>query len=275
MNSLFKTQTGAAAAFNIFNAETVDAVIRAAIKQNRATYIQVSASTVIHFGVAATAKMIESYIPKSNRDLFRIHLDHCLDITLIKQCIESGWDSVMIDASMKPINENIEITKTVVNIAHANGVLVEGELGAVGGAEDGFDSYGSEEAMVELLEVKRYVEETGVDLLAVGIGNRHGHYAEAKADAPLDIGKLEEVYDIVGGLPLVLHGGTGVPEQQIRGAIKNGVKKINISTELKEGFFEGFQKHFNENKLHSIDKYLAAQRNLMEGLVVEKLNQFK
>jgi len=159
----FEKQKGAAAAFNIFNTEGVLAVVEAAIEQQRAVYIQTSASTVKHFGVERTARMIESMISAENRGLFRIHLDHCLDLDLISQCIDAGWDSVMIDASMKSIDENIRLTREVVKMAHLQGCLVEGELGAVGGEEDGFDAYASEDAMVELSEVRRFVDETGVD----------------------------------------------------------------------------------------------------------------
>lgn len=271
----FTDQVGASAAFNIFNAESVDAVVRAAVLAERATYIQTSASTVKHYGAEATFKMIHSFIPSDRRSLFRIHLDHCLDLSLIEECIEAGWDSVMLDASMKPLDENIKLTRAVVDIAHPRGVLVEGELGAVGGAEDGFDSYASEDAMVELSEVVRYVAETEVDLLAVGIGNRHGHYEAAQKDAPLDIARLKEVFQLVPGVSLVLHGGTGVPDHQIRSAIDNGVKKINISTELKESFLDASGAHLEGKNLHAINEYLDRLREEMMLMALTKINQFK
>lgn len=273
--SVFDKQCGAAAAFNIFNAESAEAVVRAALSSGRGVYIQTSVSTVKHFGAVATSRMINSFIPDGQRDLFRIHLDHCLDLDMIQGCIDAGWDSVMIDASMKPLDENIGLTRAVVDMAHSAGVLVEGELGAVGGEEDGFDAYASEEAMVELGEVKRFVEETGVDLLAVGVGNRHGHYEVAKKDDPLDIGKLREVFELVPDVSLVLHGGTGVPDHQIRAAIDNGVKKINISTELKESFLAGVREHCEGDHVHAMNRYLETLRGGMMSMALSKINQFK
>lgn len=155
------------------------------------------------------------------------HLDHSSSVELCKQAVDSGYMSVMIDASMEPLEENIRKTREVVEYAHARGVLVEAEIGRIlGRNEEG--TYGGDNYLVRTADAVEMAERTGVDSLAVGIGTAHGFYRE---EPHIDLQRLKEVNAAVH-VPLVLHGGTGVPEEIVRACIENGMAKVNVGTQL-------------------------------------------
>lgn len=224
----------AAIAFNVFNAETVLGVVAAVQESGAAAYLQTSAATVKVYGAAALAGMINALIPADSRRRILLHLDHCDANNIFRDCLEAGWDSVMIDASSRPLAENIRRTREVVVMAKDFGALAEGEIGVVGGDEDGFESYASVGARPARDEVLRFIDETGADLIAVGVGTKHGQYEQpCEVDQPL----LEAVHRARPGAALVLHGGSGIPEDQLRASVqRGGIRKINISTEIKDAW---------------------------------------
>jgi fructose-bisphosphate aldolase class II len=170
-----------------------------------------------------------------------VHLDHGTFDGAFK-ALDAGFTSIMFDGSHYPFEENLEKTKKVVEACHAVGVSVEAEVGAIGGEEDGVIGSGE----IADPEECRLIAETGVDMFAAGIGNIHGKYPDNWKG--LDFEVLAEVQKVTGGIPLVLHGGTGIPEGMIRQAIKLGVSKINVNTELQLAFAAATRKYIEEGK---------------------------
>jgi fructose-bisphosphate aldolase class II len=257
-------------AFNIFNYETIRGVAEAASAENQCIFMQTSASIVKYWSPEKLFELISLATCDLNRDLFKIHLDHCLDIQLIDRCIHAGWDSVMMDASHLPLEENIHLTKEVVEKAHARNIIAEGELGQIGGDEDG--SHGNDDDKIKVDEVVQYVRETKVDFLAVGIGNKHGHYT--KAEDVLDFDLLEEIHNIVPDQPLVLHGGSGLSDHDILRAIEFGIKKINISTEIKECYSTSFEKYIKSHKNFNFVELSKCTIEVIKQLVIKKIKLF-
>ena len=224
----------AAIAFNVFNAETILGVAAAVQESGAAAFLQTSAATVKTYGAAPLAGMINALIPADVRGRILLHLDHCESDVLLRDCLQAGWDSIMIDASSRPLAENIRRTRQIVAMAREFGALVEGEIGMVGGDEDGFESYASADARPAPDEVLRFMDETGADLIAVGVGTKHGHYEQP---CEVDQALLEAVHRARPDAALVLHGGSGIPEDQLRAAVqRGGIRKINISTEIKDSW---------------------------------------
>lgn len=219
-------------AFNISNLETLKAIMAAAEAKRSPVILAIAEGSISYaglpyiFNLAKTAAEI-SDIPVA------IHLDHGRTVELAEKCLEIGFNSLMIDASEYDYSKNVEITKKVVDLAHAKNVSVEGEIGRLG--EDKTQFSNPE-------EVKKFVEETGVDFVAVGVGTRHGWTPEEKIDLDL----LSEIHQAVS-IPLVLHGASGAKDDDIRRAISKGVAKINIHTEIRRAFIEGIKKGLAEN----------------------------
>lgn len=180
-------------------------------------------------------------------DYVYFHLDHCTDIDFIKYCVDSGFDSVMYDGSAFDIDVNIINSKELKKHASHKGCLLEGELGKVSGVEDGFGAEGSSYA--EISEIQRYVEETQIDLMALGIGNAHGFYENLEG---LNMNILKEASQLLSKNQLfVLHGGTGLPDEIIREAIGYGVVKINLSTQIKKRTLEIMKDYVSKNDLYN------------------------
>lgn len=258
-------------AFNVFNVETIQGVVEAIVGIEGLAYVQTSASTVKTYGAKALAGVFESLVPGEHRDRFCFHLDHCLDLELIEECVRAGWDSVMIDASSLPLDENISRTKEVVAMAHAAGVFVEGEVGEVRGVEDGFDPAESgSHPKVTVDDVATFVAQTGVDLMAVGVGTQHGFYQDGPPVIDMDL--LRAVHRRCPEVPLVLHGGSGIPMEQIRETVRSGVRKINVSTEIKAAYLEASARHFDGadryNVIAGLKAGVAAVRQVVEDKAV-------
>lgn len=229
-------------AFNIFNAEGALALRLASDATGLRAFLQTSASFVKAWGAERLGGVLRSIAGPRGESRLTIHLDHCSDLALIGACIRAGWDSVMIDASALPLEENIRATRAVVDLARPAGVLVEGEIGYVGGPEDDFSAGGSPER-VRAEDAVRFATESGIDLLAVGVGTSHGHYA---AGVKVDVDLLEEVHQLLPEMPLVLHGGSGIPEDQVGDSVRRGgVRKINISTDIKESWNHAIRAHLD------------------------------
>ena len=190
---------------------------------------------------------IDYIVGKYSNDFIYFHLDHCTDIDFIKFCVDSGFDSVMYDGSAFDIEQNILNSIEVRQYALNKGCLVEGELGKVSGVEDGFGDEGSSYAEIE--EIQRYVHETKIDLMALGIGNAHGFYDSLDG---LKMNILKEAREKLDHNQLfVLHGGTGLSEEIIREAIGYGVVKINISTQIKKKTMEIMETYVLKNQLYN------------------------
>lgn len=260
----------AVGAFNIHNLETLKAVVKAAYEMRSPLILQTTPGTIKHAGedyIAAMAKVAsEKYdIP------IALHLDHGNSFDLVVKCIRAGYTSVMIDGSMLSYEQNVELTKKVVEVAHAAGVTVEAELGSIVGVED--DMYVKEDksAFTDPEMAADFVEKTGVDSLAIAIGTAHGMY---KGEVKLDFERLKEIASLVD-IPLVLHGASGVPDELVKKAIALGICKLNISTELKIPFANAIKEVFKNNPDESDPrKFLAPGERAIEEVVKEKIKLF-
>lgn len=243
-------------AFNLQNFYQLEACVLTASKLKVPVIIQFSERFLRFLNDKYS---LEYIIKRYKTDYTYFHLDHCIDLDFIKFCIDSGFDSVMYDGSAFAIDENIKNTLIIKEYAEKAGCLVEGELGKVSGVEDGFGEEGSSYA--EIMEIIRYVKETKIDLMALGIGNAHGFYENLDG---IDISILKDASNQLEANQLfVLHGGTGLPENVIREAISLGVVKINISTQLKKETMDLIKEFANNNKLYNEISY---HENMVEGL---------
>ena len=226
---LKKAEAGgyAVGAFNCNNMEIVQAIIAAAEAENAPVIMQASQGAIKYAGIDYIVAMANLAAERS-RVPVALHLDHGTSFAQVMQCIRAGFSSVMIDGSKLPLEENIALTRQVLAVARAVGVSVEAELGKIGGTEDDISVADWEAMLTDPEEARYFVEQTGVDSLAIAIGTAHGLY---NTEPHLDLELLAEIRRRVE-IPLVLHGGTGLSEEQFRAAIAGGISKINIFTDL-------------------------------------------
>lgn len=231
------------AQININNLEWTKAVLEVSQELNSPVILGVSEGAGKYMGGYKTVVgMVKGMLEELNITVpVSIHLDHGGYDACIK-CIEAGFPSIMYDGSHDSIEENLKKTKEIVEMAHAKGITVEAEVGAIGGEEDGKLAAGECADPEECREIA----ETGIDLLAAGIGNIHGKYPENWAG--LSFETLEAVRKATGHLPLVLHGGTGIPEDMVKKSIDMGVCKINVNTECQLAFTAEVRKYIEEGK---------------------------
>ena len=224
-------------AFNIVDWVTMDAVLAAADLTRSPVIVQVSVKTVKVMGARVIQKMFEEMAARVSVPT-ALHLDHCPDRAIIEECIAAGWNSVLFDASKLSYEDNMVQTKAVVELAHRQGVAVEGELEAVKGVEDGVgDEYGS--AVVALDKAVAFIRETGIDSFAPAIGTAHGLY---KGTPRINFDRVSEIV-AAEPIPLVVHGGTGLSDETFRELIRRGAPKVNISTQLKITFADSFREY--------------------------------
>lgn len=237
-----KAEHYAVGQFNINNLEWTQAVLTAAKENNSPVILGVSEGAGKYMGgpkvvaamVSALLETMDVTVPVA------LHLDHGSSFETCKEAIDAGFSSVMIDGSHDPIDDNIELTKKVVEYAHANGASVEAEVGTVGGEEDGVVG-GVQYADLE--ECKRMVTEAKVDALAAALGSVHGTY---DGEPQLGFDEMEAISEATGA-PLVLHGGSGIPERQVKMAIDRGHAKINVNTELQQQWTKAVRENLNSN----------------------------
>lgn len=232
----------AIAHFNTNNLEWTRAILEACEEKQTAVMIASSEGAAKYMG---GFKVVANLVRTMHDELgitvpVAIHLDHG-SYEGAKTCIEAGFTSVMFDGSSLPLEENLEKTREIVDLAHSKGISVEAEVGGIGGEEDGVTSEGE---LADVEECKK-LSETGIDFLAAGIGNIHGVYPEDWKGLNFD--RLKEVSDAVK-MPIVLHGGTGIPEEQIKKAIELGVSKINVNTECQLAFAKATREYIEEGK---------------------------
>ena len=219
----------AVAALNFYNAETLRAHIDAARAAGASIILQTTESTINYLGIRLAVAMAGAAAEEVGLPL-ALHLDHGASYELAARCVEAGYTSVMIDGSKLPFAENCALTRRVADMAHAAGVSVEGELGHVAHNDEADDI---SRFFTRPGDAAEFVRETGVDALAVAVGTAHGFY---KGEVRLDFDRLREIRAAAGGAALVLHGGSGVPDELLRRAVRCGIAKINFGTELKDAF---------------------------------------
>jgi fructose-bisphosphate aldolase class II len=251
----------AVGAFNIVNELTARAVVKVCEQARAPVILQTSTATVKQIGVKSLIGFLRSIA--ENTDIpVSVHLDHCKDLALCRECIDAGWPSIMIDASHLPLAENIAQTREIVLYAAGKGVSVEGELGAIMGVEDDI-SVSEEDAHLAAVEDSiAFVTQTGVDIFAPAIGTAHGLY---KGEPKLSFTRFEEIRAAVA-TPLVVHGGTGLAPGVFKRLIGLGASKINISTALKIAYLGGIKDFMAENPGNSnpLKLDLAAENRVME-----------
>ena len=223
----------AVGAFNVENMEMVMAVLAAAENKNSPVIMQTTPGTIKYAGVDYYYANVKAAAERSKIPVV-MHLDHGDSFARAMQAYRAGYTSIMIDGSKLPLEANIALTKSVVDACHPAGVFVEGELGKVGGKEDDLEN-GEDNPYTDPDEAKQFVEATGVDYLAIGVGTAHGVY---KGIPHVNTDLIAAIRDLVQ-LPLVLHGTSGVPDEQVLTAVKNGICKVNYATDLRIAFTKG------------------------------------
>lgn len=266
--------------FNTINLEWTQAILRAAEAQDMPVLIQTSMSPAQYMGgYRVCCLLIRTLIEEMKITVpVAIHLDHG-DYKAVKECLEIGYTSVMFDGSSLPFKENLEKSKELINIAHDKGISIECEVGSIGGSEDGI--YGT--GKLAPIEDARKMADLGVDFLAVGIGNIHGRYP--KNWKGLNFEHLRKLREALPNLPLVLHGSTGISDEQIQKAIKLGISKINVNTECHLAFtkstiefarkFEENQQEFLNKKYYDLRVFLQASYDAVEQTVSDRISVFK
>lgn len=260
----------AVGAFNVNNMEGIQAIIGAAEELKSPVILQASQGGLKYAGVEYIAGLGKLAASQAKVPV-ALHLDHGTDFDQVMQCIRNGFTSVMIDGSRFPLEENIAFTKKVVEIAHMVGVTVEAELGKIGGTEDHITVSDKDATFTDPMEAKRFVEETGVDYLAIAVGTAHGVY---KGEPKLDYDRIIEIRNMVD-IPLVLHGSSGVPAESLQKAISLGICKINIDTDIRAAFAKAVKEYMLANP-DQIDprKILGPASEAMKRVIMEKMKIF-
>ena len=278
-------------AFNVNNMEIVQGIVDAAKIEQAPLILQVSAGARKYARPAYLVKLVEAAIEDSGLDIC-LHLDHGEDFDICKKCVDDGFTSVMVDGSKHPFEENIALTKQVVEYAHAHGVVVEAELGKLAGVEDNISVDERSAKFTDPDEAAEFVERTGVDSLAIAIGTSHGAY-KFKGDPYLDFDRLKEIHALIPETPLVLHGASsvlkefvdrcnqyggeipgaqGVPEEMIREATRYGICKVNIDTDLRLAMTAEIRRFMIEHPSEfDPRKYLGPARDAIQGMVQHKI----
>ena len=223
----------AVGSFNVANLEMMESVIRSAAEMRSPVIVSTSSAEARYL-----CPEIVQPIVKTLSDEYGVtcalHLDHGDSFALAMRCLRAGYTSLMFDGSHFPIEENIRLTKQVVEAAHTIGVSVEGEVGRLSGVEDDLVVSAEQAHLTDVAEATQFVEQTGVDVLAVAIGNAHGFHLE---EPKLDFGRLQQIRTATG-VPIVLHGGTGIPEPDVQRAITLGIGKVNIASRVRRRFMQ-------------------------------------
>ncbi|MBR3212583.1 MAG: class II fructose-1,6-bisphosphate aldolase [Clostridia bacterium] len=278
-------------AFNVNNMEIIQGIVDAAKLEQAQIILQVSAGARKYAKPVYLLKLVEAAIEDTGIDV-ALHLDHGEDFDICKSCVDGGFTSVMVDGSKRPFEENIALTKQVVDYAHDHGVVVEAELGKLAGVEDNVSVDERSAKFTDPDEAAEFVARTGVDSLAIAIGTSHGAY-KFKGEPYLDFDRLKEIHALIPETPLVLHGASsvlkefvdrcneyggqipgaqGVPEEMIRRSLKDGICKVNIDTDLRLAMTAEIRRLFVENPAEfDPRKYLGPGRAAITRMVQHKI----
>ena len=282
----------AVGAFNVNNMEIIQGIVDAAAETNSPVILQVSSSAIKYARMNYLMKMVQAAVEEHPNIPIAIHLDHGADFETAKMCIDSGFTSVMIDGSKYDFEENIAVTKKVVEYAHEHGVTVEAELGKLAGIEDDVNVDASDAMYTDPVQAEEFVKRTGCDSLAIAIGTSHGAY-KFKGEAKLRLDILKEIKSKIPNTPIVLHGAStvipelvemcnefggnipgakGVPDEILHEASISGVSKINVDTDLRLAMTAGIRKTFAENpNVFDPRKYLGEAREIIKETVKHKI----
>ena len=283
----------AVGAFNVNNMEIIQGIVGAASKLNAPLILQVSKGARAYANHTYLVKLVEAAVEETGLPI-ALHLDHGPDFETCKSCIDGGFTSVMIDGSHLPYEENVALTKKVVDYAHAHGVVVEGELGQLAGIEDDVNVSAEDASYTNPEQVQDFVTRTGVDSLAIAIGTSHGAFKfKPGQDPKIRIDILEEIEQRLPGFPIVLHGASsvpqefvklinqyggkmddaiGIPESELRKAAEKAVCKINIDSDLRLAMTAAIRQYMSENPGHFDPRqYLTPARAAIQGMVEHKI----
>ena len=278
-------------AFNVNNMEIIQGIVDAAAEENSPVILQASSSAIKYARPKYLMKMVEAAVEETNIPI-AIHLDHGPDFETCKECIDVGFTSVMIDGSKYDFEENVALTKKVVDYAHERGVVVEAELGKLAGIEDDVNVAASDAMYTDPEQAKEFVERTGCDSLAIAIGTSHGAY-KFKGEAKLRFDILANIKALIPNTPIVLHGAStvipelvemcneygadipgakGVPDEILHEASISGVSKINVDTDLRLAMTGAIRKALSENpSVFDPRKYCGPARELIKETVQHKI----
>ena len=255
-------------AFNMYNLEGVKAVVNAAEAENSPAILQILPHILDYGGSSLIAMFLEA--ANSAKVPMAVHLDHCDNDSMIKTVLEAGVQSVLADGSTLPFQENLAFTRDMTDIAHAKGATVEAEIGRISGTEDGMTVSEKEAKMTDPQQAKEFVAESGVDFLAVTIGNVHGKY---HGEPKLEFDRLAKIRQQLE-IPLVLHGASGLPANMIHQSIELGVCKFNVNSEVRKQYLQFWQEYGQtEAKMDLLDCQKAVTAE-MEKVIAEKIRLF-
>ena len=279
-------------AFNVNNMEIIQGIVDAAAECKSPVILQASAGAIKYARIGYLMKMIEAAVEEHPEIPMAIHLDHGPDFETAKMCIDNGFTSVMIDGSKYDFEENVRLTKQVVDYAHSKGVVVEAELGKLAGVEDDVNVDAKDAMYTDPAQAEEFVKRTGCDSLAIAIGTSHGAY-KFKGEAKLRFDILKEVKERIPNTPIVLHGAStvipelvdtcnkyggslpgakGVPDEMLHEASKSGVSKINVDTDLRLAMTAQIRKVFAEDpSVFDPRKYLGEARKQIKETVQHKI----
>lgn len=279
-------------AFNVNNMEIVQAIMDAAAEEHAPVIMQASSSAIKYARINYLMKMIKAAEEEHPEIPFAIHLDHGPDFETCKMCIDAGFTSVMFDGSKYDFEENVRLTKEVVDYAHSKGVVVEAELGKLAGIEDDVNVSESDAMYTDPAQAEEFVKRTGCDSLAIAIGTSHGAY-KFKGEAKLRFDILAKIKERIPNTPIVLHGAStvipelveqcnkygadipgakGVPDEMLHEASVSGVSKINVDTDLRLAMTAAIRKVFSEEpSAFDPRKYLTPARDLIKETVQHKI----
>ncbi|TMU50701.1 class II fructose-bisphosphate aldolase [Flagellimonas algicola] len=249
-------------ATNFYNFETLEGILQAAKRTNQPIILQLTKNSIEYMGLNVAFDLAKAMLHKHGVEGW-IHLDHADSYELVAKCLDAGFDSVMIDASEQAFRDNIAITKKVVQLAESYGANVEAELGYIAK----LDQPNHKNGFTRPKQAKQFVEATGVDALAVAIGTAHGFYKE---EPKLDLERLSEISDETE-VCLVLHGGSGIPDQCLKKAIDQGICKINLATEIKNVFMRTLKSVMQNNDQIDLRQVFPAATDQISQLVQNKL----
>jgi len=261
----------AVGSFNLHCIEMLPAYFEAALDTQSPLMIQISTGTAHYLGYDLLVASIKALVNEHNVPTC-LHLDHCSNIDDIKLAIDKGFSSVMYDGSHLPLAENIANTNVVIDYAHPKNVSVEAELGAIGGSEDGKQIADEEIAFTKVSDAVEFVEKTKVDMLAVSIGTVHGSYT-AKTNIQREL--LEEL-SVKTHRSLVLHGGTGVSDEDMRFVVRHGMDKVNVGTEMNVQWVKHCKDTHASGKVNdSVRKFFIPARAAVRNVIAEKIRLFQ
>jgi tagatose 1,6-diphosphate aldolase GatY/KbaY len=256
-------------AFNVYNLEGVKAVILAAEAEQSPAMLQLHPSALGYGGLPLVSLCLEA--ARSSSAPISVHLDHSTSADDIHLALESGMASIMADGSHLPYEQNLAFTREMTRLAHKKGAVVEAEIGRISGTEDGLTVAEKAAKMTDPTQAVEFVKATNVDSLAVTIGNVHGEY---RSEPKLDFIRLEKIRHLLGDLPLVLHGASGLPESMISRSITLGVCKFNVNTEVRAAYMQTLRQGICSTSLKDLVDAMGAAIDAMQAVITEKLRLF-